>query len=282
MTDGAAGARVPVDVGPWRPAPFDLGGATAFAVGDVHGCAHALRALLAAVAAAAAHCRGETRLVYLGDLVDRGPDNLGVLETWAEDEDARGVCRIDRLMGNHEQMLLLATGGGPHAAKAAATWLSPAMGGASLLGEMRARAGRPDAPPDAALAALGTRVLERLRAARSHVAVGNAVFVHAGLDPAEDAEAFLARPWTDFTAARWCWIQQGFLDWRGGFGGRVVVHGHTPPSKHRALTGQDDPHRFEHGRLGLDGGSALTGIVTAAQIEDGRYRIFRAGTPVAA
>ena len=32
-------------------------------------------------------------------------------------------------------------------------------------------------------------------------------------------------------------------------------------------------------RLGLDGGSARTGIVTAAEIQNGRYRILKAGTP---
>jgi serine/threonine protein phosphatase 1 len=78
--------------------------------------------------------------------------------------------------------------------------------------------------------------------------------------------------------ATWAWIQKGFLDWKGGFGGTLVVHGHTPPPKHRALTGQSDPHLFQCDRLGLDGGSARTGFVTGAEIEDGRYRIFRAGT----
>jgi len=53
-----------------------------------------------------------------------------------------------------------------------------------------------------------------------------------------------------------------------------VVHGHTPPAKHRMLSGYPDPHVLQHDRLCLDGGSALTGIVTAAQIEDGRYRLF--------
>jgi serine/threonine protein phosphatase 1 len=57
----------------------------------------------------------------------------------------------------------------------------------------------------------------------------------------------------------------------------LVVHGHTPPDKHRAISGMDDPHLFEGDRLGLDGGSARTGIVTAAEIRDGRYRILKAG-----
>jgi serine/threonine protein phosphatase 1 len=285
MADGAAeaGAQAPVDVGPWRPAPFDLGGETVFAVGDVHGCARELRALLGTIASAAAECRGATRLIYLGDLIDRGPDNLGVLELWAEDEDARGVSRIDRLMGNHEQIFLLAIGGGPHAAKAEATWLSQSMGGGKVLDELRAKAGDADAQPTECLAAaaLGPHLRGRLRALAAHVAIGNTLFVHGGLDPHVDRDEFLACPWTEFTAARWCWIQQGFLDWQGGFGGRLVVHGHTPPPKHRALTGQDDPHEFRCDRLGLDGGSALSGIVTAAEIADGRYRIFRAGRPVA-
>jgi serine/threonine protein phosphatase 1 len=116
---------------------------------------------------------------------------------------------------------------------------------------------------------------------RSHATVGNALFVHGGLDGQADPDEFLARPWTAFTDARWAWITKGFLDWQGGFRGTLVVHGHTPPAKHFPLTGQEDPHLFLHDRLGLDGGSARTGIVTAAEIQDGRYRILKAGTPTA-
>jgi serine/threonine protein phosphatase 1 len=56
----------------------------------------------------------------------------------------------------------------------------------------------------------------------------------------------------------------------------MVVHGHTPPAKHRVMSHYPDPHVFQHDRLSLDGGSALTGIVAGAQIEDGRYRVFAA------
>ena len=58
-----------------------------------------------------------------------------------------------------------------------------------------------------------------------------------------------------------------------------MVHGHTPPDKHKAISGMKDPHLFEGDRLGLDGGSARTGIVIAAEIRDGRYRLLKAGTP---
>jgi serine/threonine protein phosphatase 1 len=276
MTDGS----VPVEISDWLPAPFALAGETVFAVGDVHGCARELQALLAVIAATETEKGRRRRLIFLGDMIDRGADTLGVLRLWAEPESARGVDRIDRVMGNHEQLLLLAIAGGPHAQKAEVMWLSQRMGGARVLDEMRARAGDPLARPSAALvtAALGADGFRHFTAMRSHVMVGNALFVHGGLDPRADPDEFLARPWTSFIEASWAWIMEGFLDWQDGFNGRLVVHGHTPPPKHRALTGQDDPHLFRHDRLGLDGGTTATGIVTGAQIEDGRYRILRAGT----
>lgn len=273
----------PVEFADWRTAPFALGG-TVFAIGDVHGCADELQALLDVIAAEAMNAPGPTHLIYLGDLIDRGPANLEVLRLWAQPEAVRGVDRIERIMGNHEQLMLLAVGAGPHATKAKAMWLSERMGGTKVLDELRALIGKPAAELDTALleGGLGEGVLQRLMATRSHVRLGNTVFVHGGLDPRADVEEFLARPWSAFIGATWAWIMEGFLDWRGGFGGTLVVHGHTPPPRHRELTGQDDPHLFQHDRLGLDGGSARTGIVTAARIEDGRYRILRAGRPRAA
>ena len=68
------------------------------AVGDVHGCSLALRAVVAA-----AELGPEDRVVTLGDYVDRGPDSRGVVETLLELE-ADG--RLVPLLGNHEEMLL--------------------------------------------------------------------------------------------------------------------------------------------------------------------------------
>jgi len=52
----------------------------------------------------------------------------------------------------------------------------------------------------------------------------------------------------------------------------------TPPPKHKALTGQDDPHLFREDRLGARWRQRAVRHRDGAQIEDGRYRIFRAGT----
>lgn len=278
-----AAVALPVEISEWKPAPFELGGETVFAIGDVHGCAAELRALLDTIARLASEAAGRRRLVYLGDMINRGPDSVSVLEQWAASEEAHGVDHVDRLMGNHEIMMLLTVIGGPHAHKAEAMWLSKRMGGDKSLEQMRARARQRGARPDQALlkAALGEAVIHRLWGMRSHVRLGNTLFVHGGLDPRADPDEFLGRPWTIFTEARWAWINHGFLDWKAGFKGTLVVHGHTPPDKHREISGMEDPHLFEGDRLGLDGGSARTGIVTAAEIRDGRYRILKAGTPFA-
>jgi len=69
-------------------------GARTIVVGDVHGCRIELEALLDRVQFA-----GGDRLVFVGDLVARGPDSLGVLDV------ARRTGAIV-VRGNHEQKLL--------------------------------------------------------------------------------------------------------------------------------------------------------------------------------
>ncbi|MDB5373156.1 MAG: uncharacterized protein JWP04_1798 [Belnapia sp.] len=268
------------EIGPWVAAPIETAGETVFAVGDVHGCTPLLEAMLAGIAGLLLPGAGpvaDPRLVFLGDMIDRGPDGIGTLRRWAAAEPVPGIARVDRLMGNHEQMMLLAARGDVAARD---LWLS--LNGETMLGELQAASGRPGAMPDAAMlrAALGEAVVAALGGLVSHVAVGNLVLVHGGLDPAQDRAAFLALPWDDIALRprHWAWITGGFLDWQGGFGGRLVVHGHTPPAKQRPFTGMDNPHVLAEGRLNLDGGSAVTGSVVAAQMETGRYRVLRAAT----
>lgn len=68
------------------------------AIGDIHGCSAALRALLDAI-----QPQGHDTLVLLGDYIDRGPDSRGVLDQVLALEQQ---CRIVPLLGNHELMLL--------------------------------------------------------------------------------------------------------------------------------------------------------------------------------
>jgi serine/threonine protein phosphatase 1 len=269
----------PVEVSPWKPAPFALDGETVFAVGDIHGCVDEMRSLLDTIADLARESTSKRRLVYLGDMVDRGPDTLGVLRLWGEGAGTRGVDQVDHVIGNHEILMLLAMGDGAQAERARTMWLGERTGGGKVLAEMRLAVRDPLAPPSFLLAqaALGESLVRQLLTQRSHVRVGNAIFVHGGLRGGTDEASFLATPWTAGELARWAWITKGFLDWTDGFGGTLVVHGHTPPNKHFPFTQMEDPHLFLHDRLGLDGGSALTGFVVGAEIQEGRYRILKAG-----
>jgi serine/threonine protein phosphatase 1 len=68
------------------------------AIGDIHGCSAALRALTEAIAP-----QRDDTLIPLGDCVDRGPDSCGVLEQLLL---LRERCRLFPLVGNHEEMML--------------------------------------------------------------------------------------------------------------------------------------------------------------------------------
>jgi serine/threonine protein phosphatase 1 len=247
---------------------------TIFVIGDVHGCPAHLAALLETFSALATE--RPARLIFLGDLIVRGPSSLAALALWASPElDAR-FTKVHRLTGNHEQLLMLSVGGGARAQAAQARWMT--IDGATFVDELRRATGRPDAPLTRALLldAAGADVVARLDALEHNVRLGNTIFVHGGIDPSVDPAVALAAPFSEFGGNHWAWITQPFLSWRGGFGGALVIHGHTPPAKHRALSGESDPHVFQYDRLCLDGGSAITGMVAGAQIENGRYRLFKA------
>jgi serine/threonine protein phosphatase 1 len=66
----------------------------------VHGCVHALDALLEAIRPTEAD-----ELVFLGDLIDQGRDSAAVLDRMIE---LRKRCRVVLIRGNHEEMLLAA------------------------------------------------------------------------------------------------------------------------------------------------------------------------------
>jgi len=68
-----------------------------FAIGDVHGCAEELRALIQKLPLSR-----DSLVVFLGDYIDRGPDSRGVVDTILE---LQQYCRTVCLLGNHELML---------------------------------------------------------------------------------------------------------------------------------------------------------------------------------
>ena len=197
---------LPVEVSDWRPAPFAVNGETVFAVGDVHGCLDEMTALLDTIERLAAESSAPRRLVYLGDMIDRGPDTIGVLKKWAEPEAARGVERIERVIGNHEILMLLAIRGEAQAERATNLWLGDRTGGAKVLAEMRAAVRDPNAPPSYALAAALGETVMRLMLGQRSLSPGQ--YRVRAWRTGRRRQSDVSRPWTA-GATRWAWITKG-------------------------------------------------------------------------
>ncbi|MCI0333047.1 MAG: serine/threonine protein phosphatase [Planctomycetes bacterium] len=75
------------------------------AIGDIHGCAAALRTLVEAT-----NPRANDTLITLGDCVDRGLQSSQVIEQLLA---LRETCRLVPLLGNHEEMMLNFVDGRP-------------------------------------------------------------------------------------------------------------------------------------------------------------------------
>ncbi len=171
-----------------------------FAIGDVHGCADELRALLNRLP-----LEPDSTVVFLGDYIDRGPRSRDVVDTVLEISQ---YCNVVPLRGNHEEMFLQYLAD-PTSARAAAFIYN---GGSATLASYANERGEVDVP------AAHRRFFEELRViheTESHV------FVHAGLPQVPLAELDLARD-----EKVMLWTRGRFLttdyDW-----GKVVVHGHT-------------------------------------------------------
>ncbi len=91
------------------------------AIGDIHGHAAALKALVIAI-----QPQSDDALVFLGDYVDRGPDSRSVLDELIKLCERHNVVA---LMGNHEESMLGASKGRSDWN----FWLTPACGGLATL-----------------------------------------------------------------------------------------------------------------------------------------------------
>lgn len=69
-----------------------------FAVGDIHGCLAPLNALIEAI-----EPTQQDTIIFLGDMVDRGPDTKGVLDRIMALEKE---CQVVAIAGNHEEMMV--------------------------------------------------------------------------------------------------------------------------------------------------------------------------------
>lgn len=181
-------------------------------------------------------------IVFLGDVVNRGPQTRAVLERLIEGPTNR-ANRWIVLRGNHEQAVLDALSGA--SPKDFDRWLR--RGGEEMLKSYGASPR--DFTPERARNLVGPRhmtFLEKLPF--THIA-GTHLFVHAGLEPG--VPLVRQRPRALLTIRDAFFRKRHHLPF-------TVVHGHTPTSG-APLLGP--------GRIGIDSGACETGVLTCLAIE---------------
>jgi serine/threonine protein phosphatase 1 len=222
----------------------------AYAVGDIHGRLDLLDQLLAEIHAQLARRPAhKVLLVFVGDLIDRGPNSAEVIErlrTYRRD----GVKTMF-LLGNHEEVLLRILGG---EAELITKWRW--FGGAECLKsygvDPSQLTGRSEQEAlEIVRNAIPKEHKEFLESFVDTCRFGDYLFVHAGIRPGVEVDQ---QRQTDLR-----WIREPFLldDTDHGF---VVVHGHTISPEVELMPN----------RIGIDTGAYRTGVLTALAIEGSR------------
>ena len=213
------------------PSRIDAG-TEVFAIGDVHGQAAVLRAVLAEISAIPRQSNTKRVLVFLGDLIDRGPDSIGAVREAMAAAETIQADHVVFLPGNHELDFMKVLDGNN-----TVLWFQ--NGGRTVMEEVdpdwRSRSW--DAVLPDLVAAFPTDWIAGIRSAPSHITIGDLLFVHAGIDPHADRASFLARD-RALDDMHWATIRNDFLTWTEGWdqdgagapvrGPTIVVHGHTP------------------------------------------------------
>jgi serine/threonine protein phosphatase 1 len=230
----AAGAAVPE-------------GVRVYAIGDIHGRQDLLEELITRIDRDDRE-RGpaETSLIFLGDLVDRGPASAAVIEHLRVLAESRPRVRV--LMGNHEEIFLGALDGEPKALR-----LFCRIGGRETVISYGLSPDQYEQYHYEDLAQWLEREVPPAHKAfmagfEDMVEIGDYLFVHAGIRP---GVALGDQRTSDLR-----WIREPFLDYRRKLD-RMVVHGHTvvPEVEFR-------PHR-----IGIDTGAYSSGRLTALGLE---------------
>lgn len=229
-------------------------GYRAYAVGDIHGRLDLLDRLLAAIEEdLGRHPARRTLLIFLGDLIDRGPDSRGVVERLRTYR--HGGVRPYFLAGNHEEVLLRLLAGERGILD---SWLK--YGGAECLRsygcDPASLAGQNERTALAMVkAAIPSEHARFIGSMADTLMLGDYLFVHAGIRPGVDLSLQ--------SQADLRWIRLPFLDHEDDHG-FVVVHGHTI----------SDGIDVRPNRIGIDTGAYRTNVLTALGLEgDERWAI---------
>jgi serine/threonine protein phosphatase 1 len=236
-------------------------GVRLYAIGDVHGRLDLLESLLDGVLEDSKSSAADRKVVvFLGDLIDRGPDSRAVIErVMAGPQDHWRGFQWITLRGNHEDIMLRFLSD----ANYGANWI--ANGGlstiASYVGDLDISADDVfalQAALNRSLPRAHRRFLEALPYSHQE---GGYVFVHAGIRP--------GIPMAAQTAEDLMWIRREFLD-SGLDHGAVIVHGHT-------IVKEPDERP---NRIGIDTGAYSNGRLTGLVVEGDRHWFLSSAAPL--
>jgi serine/threonine protein phosphatase 1 len=227
--------------------PAGARGYRAYAVGDIHGRVDLLEHLLAKIHAdLQRRPAAKTLLIFVGDLVDRGPSSAQVIERlrcYRRD----GVEPVF-LLGNHEEVLLRIIEGDSSVVD---SWLK--FGGLQCLQSYgvtlaRIRGRSAEEVVELVRATVPKEHVEFLETFVDSCRFGDYLFVHAGIRPGVEVDQ---QSQSDLR-----WIRDPFLFDESDHG-FIVVHGHT-------ITNEVDERP---NRIGIDTGAYRSGVLTALAIE---------------
>lgn len=221
-----------------------------YAIGDVHGEHEKLERLLTFIRDDAKFLGAEYKIVFLGDLIDRGADSRSVVES------ARQLCAAGEawaIKGNHEELLLHAY----DQRESIGIYFWAENGGDETITAYMLANGVCDDWRDAIdkdhiawLRSLPVMLRDEER---------GLVFVHGGIDPATFPNCTdELRMWTRspkfFDPGRW--------PDRPELEGLLVVHGHT-------VTSNFEPH-VNPRRVNVDTGACFGGPLTSVVLAPGK------------
>lgn len=238
---------------PLAPLPSVPDGTRYYVIGDIHGRLDLYDALINAIDADdAGRPETDSRVVLLGDLVDRGPESAGVI---ARTRDWQGKRNVRVLAGNHEEMFL-------------ESFEKPDVlrhflkhGGRDTVLSYGISRKQFNAMTIEELFALLPQIVPQsdrdyLASFEEMIVAGDYLFVHAGIDPSVPIEA---QKRSDML-----WIRERFLNHEGPLE-KVVVHGHTIFEKVMDCGN----------RIGIDTGAFRSGVLTALVLEADQRRILQ-------
>ena len=223
-----------------------------YAIADIHGRADLLEAMLRHIAVASRERRSKPIVIFLGDLIDRGPRSPHVLDLVASTLSLYPGSRL--VLGNHD-FYLRALLREELSYEDAVNWMD--WGGVATVS---AYSDRP--VPDFKGIAADIRDAfphhsHLLENALTYKEIGRFCFVHAGIRPGVPLRAQ-----TDYDLR---WIRSGFLDHMDTFD-HIVVHGHTITSSLR-------PEVYAN-RIAVDTAAYRTGRLSAAVIRQDNLSNF--------